>query len=171
MSSKPPSEPQKGTSDDSTRKPMPFEPVSQKPADSKDDAKKSPSKTVVKNAGNDRPKTSRAAREESGIPEVVSRRMMRRMALFSGVPSFFGMSTFIVSYWVVSQDIFALPTYAVLLVSLGWFGLGVVGLTYGVLSASWEEESVGSKLGIEEFKLNFGRMTETWKENGDRKKS
>jgi Photosynthesis affected mutant 68 len=171
MSSKPPGEPQKGASDDSTRKPMPFEPVSRKAADSKDDVKKTPSKTVIKKAaGSDRPKTSRAARED-GIPEEVSRRMMQRMGLFSGVPSFFGMMTFIVSYWLVSRDIFELPTYAVLFVSLGWFGLGVVGLTYGVLSASWEEGVLGSKLGIEEFKVNLGRMTETWKENGDRKKS
>jgi hypothetical protein len=178
MSSTPPNEPKKGASDDSTRKPMPFEPVSKKAADS--EAKKPVAKKpVAKMAGSDlsempargRPSRSRAPREDSGIPEVVSRRMMKRMALFSGVPSFFGMSTFIVSYWVVSQDIFALPTYAVLLVSLGWFGLGVVGLTYGVLSASWEEDSVGSKLGIEEFKVNLGRMTDTWKENSDRKKS
>jgi hypothetical protein len=175
MSSTPPEQPQKSASDDTTRKPMPFEPVSRKAADSdmkKSEAKKPAAKQpVAKMAGSDRPRTSRAPREESGIPEVVSRRMMKRMALFSGVPSFFGMSTFIISYWIVSQDIFALPTYAVLLVSLGWFGLGVVGLTYGVLSASWEEESVGSKLGIEEFKVNWGRMTETWKENSDRKKS
>jgi Photosynthesis affected mutant 68 len=171
MSSTPPSEPQEGALDDSTRKPMPFEPVSRKATDSKFEVKKPKSKPAVKMAGSSRPRTSRAAREESGIPEVVSRRMMKRMALFSGIPSFLGMSTFIISYWVVTQDIFALPTYAVLLVSLGWFGLGVVGLTYGVLSASWEEDSVGSKLGIEEFKLNLGRMTDTWKENSDRKKN
>jgi Photosynthesis affected mutant 68 len=186
MSSTPSSEPQKGASDDSTRKPMPFEPVSRKATDSKPEVKKPksnppkskpPKSKPAANAGSElserpargRPRSSRAARED-GIPEVVSRRMMKRMALFSGVPSFFGMSTFIISYWVVSQDIFALPTYAVLLVSLGWFGLGVVGLTYGVLSASWEEESLGSKLGIE-FKLNWGRMTDTWKENSDREKN
>jgi hypothetical protein len=95
--------------------------------------------------------------------------MIQRMTLFSGVPSALGMSTFGISYWVVSQDIFALPTYAVLFVSLGWFGLGVVGLTYGVLSASWEEDILGSKIGLEEFKVNWGRMTETWQKNGDRK--
>jgi len=45
----------------------------------------------------------------------------------------------------------------------------VVGLTYGVLSASWEEDSLGSKIGLAEFKVNWGRMTETWQQNGDRK--
>ncbi|MBW4514671.1 MAG: PAM68 family protein [Timaviella obliquedivisa GSE-PSE-MK23-08B] len=145
---------------------MPFEPVSRKSVDSK----KSVTKPVVtKSASNSRTRVSRATQADSGIPEVVSRRMLQRMALFSGIPSALGMSTFGISYWVVSQDIFPLPTYAVLLVSLGWFGLGVVGLTYGVLSASWEEDSLGSKIGLEEFKVNWGRMTEAWQKNGDRK--
>jgi len=145
---------------------MPFEPVSRKPSGSKQLESKS---VVTKSASTARPRASRSPRPDSGIPEVVSRRMIQRMALFSGIPSALGMSTFGVSYWVVSQDLFDLPTYAVLLVSLGWFGLGVVGLTYGVLSASWEEDSLGSKIGLEEFKVNLGRMAETWQRNGDRK--
>jgi Photosynthesis affected mutant 68 len=161
----PPKEPQKRASDDSTRKPMPFEPTNRKSVDSQ----KSASKPASTKSATSRPSVSRASRADSGIPEVVSRRMIRRMALFSGIPSALGMSTFVISYWVVSQDIFDLPTYAVLFVSLGWFGLGVVGLTYGVLSASWEEDSLGSKIGLEEFKVNWGRMTETWQKNGDRK--
>jgi hypothetical protein len=89
--------------------------------------------------------------------------MIRRMALFCGVPTVLGISTFIVSYVVVTQELFKLPPTAVLLVSLGFFGLGVVGLSYGVLSASWDEDSAGSRLGWGEFRLNFGRMTEAWR--------
>ena len=88
------------------------------------------------------------------------------MAVFSGIPTALGMLTFVVSYLVVTNDLIALPTYAVLLVSLGWFGLGVVGLTYGVLSSSWEEEEgAGSRLGIAEFKTNLGRTIAGWREN------
>lgn len=166
MSSTPPEESQKRASDDSTRKPMPFEPTNRKTVGSKIPASKVSTPKSVSKA---RPRTSRASRPDSGIPEAVSRRMIRRMALFSGIPSALGMSTFVISYWIVSQDLFALPTYAVLLVSLGWFGLGVVGLTYGVLSASWEEENLGSKIGLEEFKVNWGRMAESWQQKGDRK--
>lgn len=101
----------------------------------------------------------------SGIPDEVSRRMVWRMALFCGIPSALGMATFVVSYFIVSNDIFVLPTYAVLLVSLGWFGLGVVGLTYGVLSASWDEGVMGSRLGLAEFQTNWGRMSDTWRMN------
>ncbi len=89
--------------------------------------------------------------------------MIRRVAWFSGVPSLLGISTFVVSYIAVTHDV-PLPTYAVLLVSLGWFGLGVLGVSYGVMSASWDEESAGSVLGIVELQTNWGRMSSAWKE-------
>ena len=53
--------------------------------------------------------------------------------------------------------------------SLLFLGLGVVGLSYGLLSASWDERSEGSLLGFEQFPDNFGRMQEAWK--GARKAS
>ncbi|HIK43945.1 MAG TPA: PAM68 family protein [Leptolyngbyaceae cyanobacterium M65_K2018_010] len=55
-----------------------------------------------------------------------------------------------------------LPPYAVLFTTLGCFGLGVAGLTLGVLSTIWDEERVGRWLGLEELKVNFGRMTGAW---------
>jgi len=125
---------------------LPFEPASNK--------KKVPQKPI-QSAVSDR---------SSGIPEVVSQRMVRRMAFFSGVPSFLGMSTFVVSYLLVSQLHYALPNSAVLLVSLGFFGLGVVGLSYGILSASWEPEQSGSLLGIDQFSVNLSRTTNAWKD-------
>lgn len=136
------------------RQPMPFEPK-RKPAEKK---AKQPAASTVKSS----PKTSKTARS-GGIPEVVSQRMLRRIAIFCGVPSVLGMSTFVLSYLIVSKHWFDLPTYAVLLVSLGWFGLGVLGVSYGALSASWDEENTGSRLGIAEFKTNWGRMTEAWR--------
>jgi len=100
---------------------------------------------------------------KSGVPEVVSRRMVRRMAILSGTPMALGVAIFFVSYYIVSRDLFELPTIAVLFVSLGCFGLSVLGLTYGVLSASWEETSEpGSFLGWSEFRLNFGRARSSW---------
>jgi Photosynthesis affected mutant 68 len=149
------------------RRSLPFEPKSRKTAESKPKSQPirkatAPSKATSSNA-------TRSA--DSGIPEVVSRRMMRRMAVFSGVPTALGMLTFVVSYLVVTNDLVALPTYAVLLVSLGWFGLGVLGLTYGVLSASWEEEGSGTRLGIAEFKTNLGRTTAAWRENSENAKA
>lgn len=101
--------------------------------------------------------------QETAIPDAVSRRMIKRMALLCGIPSALGMATFVVSYLLVANDLFEVPTYAVLLVSLGWFGLGVLGLSYGVLSASWDEEIPGSWAGWDEFTTNWGRMTAAWR--------
>jgi len=74
-----------------------------------------------------------------------------------------GMATFIVSYWITINEIFELPNTAVVLVSLGFFGLGVLGLSYGVLSASWDPEISGSLVGWSEFTTNLGRMTQAWR--------
>jgi hypothetical protein len=113
--------------------------------------------------------TSQKSRQTAAIPDIVSKRMARRMAVFCGIPTSFGMVTFVVSYIVVTRGIFKLPNVAVLLVSMGFFGLGVLGLSYGFLSASWDEEQVGSLLGFEEFRTNFGRITGAWKEARNQK--
>ncbi len=102
-------------------------------------------------------------KEEMAVPKIVSNRMARRIAIFCGVPTVLGMLTFIVSYVIVSHGWFKLPTVAVVLVSMGFLGLGVLGLTYGILSASWEEETPGSKLGWGEFTTNWGRMVSAWR--------
>ena len=104
--------------------------------------------------------TRSTARGSSGqIPEVVSRRMLRRMAVFSGMPVFLGVGIFFLAYYIRSRGILEFAPVAVLLVTMGCFGLGVLGLTYGVLSASWDD-APGGLVGFEQFKLNFGRIME-----------
>ena len=98
----------------------------------------------------------------TGIPKVVSQRMVRRMALFSGIPTALGMSSFLIAYWIVSQDLFELPTSAVFAVSLGLFGLGIIGLSYGLFSTSWDE-TPGSWWGWQEFKTNFSKTIGAWR--------
>jgi Photosynthesis affected mutant 68 len=99
-----------------------------------------------------------------GIPEVVSRRMIKRMVIFSGIPTGLGLSSFVAAYFLLTNHVVDFPKVIVLLLTLGCFGLGVVGLSYGVLSSSWEEAEEGSFWGIQEFSINFGRMTQAWRE-------
>lgn len=106
---------------------------------------------------------SKLASTSSVVPEVVNRRMVSRAALFCGIPTVLALLTFVASYLAIANDFFQPPTAAVLLVSLGFFGLGVLGLSYGPLSASWDEERVGHPLGLDEFKLNFGRLRDSWR--------
>jgi hypothetical protein len=89
--------------------------------------------------------------------------MVRRMLVFSGIPTVMAMVIFIGAYLLLSRHVVDFPKVVVLLSTLGCFGLGVVGLTYGVLSASWEEEAAGSRLGISEFRVNLGRMISAWR--------
>lgn len=147
---------------------IPFEPNnrSKKTKESKE-SKQKPSATVnvTKNAQkstintNSNPKRS----DSLGIPEEVNRRIVRRAALFCGIPTGLGLTTFIVSYFLVSKHIVDLPTSAVVLLSMLFLGIGVVGLSYGAISASWDEGRVGSWWGTEEFKTNFGHLRGAWK--------
>lgn len=142
--------------------PLPFEPKKrQKPPKA---TKKPPVELKEKDQ-----KKPPFTKEETAIPQVVSQRMIRRVAGFSGIPTALGISTLIVSYLLLVYAKIKLPGLAVLLVNMGLFGLGVLGITYGVLSASWDEERAGSMLGWGEFTTNFGRMAAVWRETRQKK--
>lgn len=142
---------------------LPFEPRQKRKKTAKTQPEPTPSKTTPKNN-----KQAPASRESMAIPEAVSKRMVRRMALLCGIPTALGIATFFGSYFLVTNIGLKLPNVAVVLVSMGFFGLGVLGLTYGVLSASWDEEIPGTKLGWQEFTINLGRMTSAWRSAGQK---
>lgn len=108
------------------------------------------------------PQSEAKPAKSTAIPEIVSQRMVTRMAVCCGTPTLLGLMTFPLSYLVVHEGWFKLPNVAVVIASLGLFGLGAVGLSYGILSASWDEEEQGSWLGWREFRTNFGRVVESW---------
>jgi VIT1/CCC1 family predicted Fe2+/Mn2+ transporter len=143
------------TDSKSERGRLPFEPRQKK--------QKTPKRSPIASQTAEKTATRASRSVFAGIPDSVSQRMVRRMALFSGIPTALGMSSFVVAYWVVSHQWFALPTGAVLLVSLGFFGLGVFGLSYGLFSTSWDEQHSGSWWGWQEFKENFGRTVSGWR--------
>lgn len=153
------------------RQPLPFEPAKNR----KKQGKKSStppirkttdepnSQTTGQSTGSVNQKRSRSSGGKNAIPDVVSRRMVSRMVLLSGVPLLLALSTFVGSYYIITNELFILPNQAVLLVSMGCFGLSVVGLSYGIFSASWDEDRKGSLVGWQEFTINFQRMREAWR--------
>jgi Photosynthesis affected mutant 68 len=147
------------SAEESERSRLPFEPNKkrQKPAK----VQKTPIKTNTPEKSAKQPPFTK---EEMAIPQVVSQRMIRRVAIFCGGPTGLGITTLVVSYLLATQAHIQLPPLAVLLVNMGLFGLGVLGITYGVLSASWDEERAGSWLGLSEFGTNWGRMVAVWRE-------
>ncbi len=137
---------------------IPFEPSSNK--QSKTAKKKG---TPIINPKTPQPKM---ATESSGyIPEIVSQRMIKRALVFCGIPVLSGMSIFIIGYFAMIKHWFPVSNTVVLLTSMGCLGLSVIGLSYGILSACWEEDSnsKGSLLGWAECKLNFDRMLQAYR--------
>ncbi|MEO0967524.1 MAG: PAM68 family protein [Cyanobacteria bacterium J06639_18] len=144
---------------------LPFEPKKkrQNPANSTKKGVPASKKTVQQS------QKRNLTKEDTEIPKVVSQRMIRRVAIFCGVPTTLGISTLVASYVLLIYANVELPPLAVLLVNLGFFGLGVLGITYGVLSASWDEQKAGSLLGFSEFSTNIGRMVQGWRESRQNK--
>ena len=145
--------------DNSSRNTIPFEPGNKK----KNKQKKNPEtlKKSVKNSQKKQKSSDDASL--SAIPDSVSQRMIKRMAIFSGIPTALGMSSFFIFYWVVTNDLLDIPNSVVGAISLGLFGLGVLGLSYGIFSASWDENQVGSLWGWQEFTQNLGRTVKAWR--------
>lgn len=44
--------------------------------------------------------------------------------------------------------------------SFVFLAIGLLGITYSVMSASWDDDREGSGLGIDEFKTNVGNLKE-----------
>ena len=156
---------------DSERERLPFEPGRKSKKSSQ--AKVAPSAEAVAQpvAKAEASTRSKPKRDETSIPEVVSRRMLRRMIIFSGIPVSLGVFVFFGGYIVITRHIAELPNVAVFLTTLGCFGLSVVGLTYGALSSSWDEDALGGLLGIDQFKLNSGRMVEAWRQSREERQN
>jgi len=138
---------------------LPFEPKKNKKVTPK--SSNNPLEMTKKFSNNNKKKKQTSSLQE--IPEVVSKRMIKRMALFSGLPTGLGIFSFFAFYVVVTQKWLNVPNTAVLLVTTGLFGLGVLGLSYGVLSTSWDEEREGTWLGWSDFTINFRRLTSAWR--------
>ncbi|EAQ75098.1 MULTISPECIES: PAM68 family protein [unclassified Synechococcus] len=128
------------------RKPLPFEPERQPRAGATAKAG-----TTARSGSKAQPKGSQV------IPPAVANRMARRIGVATGIPSVLGMGVFIGSYLLVSHGILDVPPVVTLASSGGLFLLGVLGLSYGVLSASWEQEP-GTLLGTEQIGTNIARM-------------
>lgn len=161
---------------DSQRGRLPFEPRKNKKKNDSGDvpaAKTAPPTKQTKKAipvaakNNKKPKSSpRNSRQNSNlsaIPDVVSKRMGKRMAVFCGIPSTLGMSSLLVFYWLKIHAVLELPPYLAFAVSFGFLGLGVLGLSYGLFSACWDEDRAGTLMGFDEFKVNLERTKNAWK--------
>ena len=108
----------------------------------------------------------------NGIPKYVADRMARRIFFTAGIPTIMGMSVFVASYIIVTRNIAEIPPSTTIAISGLFFLLGIGGLSFGILSASWDKEP-GSLLGIENISMNVQRAKAAFKpasQNFDKEK-
>ncbi len=88
--------------------------------------------------------------------------MAKRIMVTAGIPTILGMSVFVASYFIVTRNIAEIPPSSTIAISALFFLLGLGGLSFGILSASWDKEP-GSLLGIENIPLNIERAKAAFK--------
>ena len=106
------------------------------------------------------PTVTQSSKQSTGIPKYVADRMARRIFFTAGIPTIMGMSVFVVSYIIVTRNIAEIPPSSTIAISALFFLLGLGGLSFGILSASWDKEP-GSFFGIENIPLNIETVSYT----------
>lgn len=91
------------------------------------------------------------------VPELVANRMIKRIIGFFGIPVAIGMIIFISSVVAAKKYDVVVPPYIIAYATQAPFVLGLVGISYAILSSSWDEED-GSLFGISEFQVNLQRI-------------
>ncbi|EER92804.1 protein PAM68, chloroplastic [Sorghum bicolor] len=92
---------------------------------------------------------------DATIPEVVTNRMMRRVGASVGLPLALGVGFFPVFYYLKAVAKVDVPTWIPFGVSFVFFGAALAGVSYGIVSASWDPAREGSLLGWNEARRNW----------------
>lgn len=100
---------------------------------------------------------------KESVPEQITDRMLRRMLAFSIGPVFLGFTLFPLFYYLKTSQGLDVPVWAVYLVQTMIFGGGLLGISYGILSSSWDPQREGSRLGWNEFQVNLPIVLERFK--------
>jgi len=119
-------------------------------------------KTAFTNLEKNSKKVINPKSSKSGIPKYVADRMARRIFFTAGIPTILGMSVFVVSYIIVTRNIAEIPPSSTIAISALFFLIGLGGLSFGILSASWDKEP-GSFFGIENIPMNIKRAKAAFK--------
>lgn len=89
------------------------------------------------------------------IPEVVTNRMMTRVGISVGAPLFVGLLFFPFFYYLKVGLKIDVPTWVPFIVSFFFFGSALLGVSYGIVSSSWDPMREGSFLGWNEAQKNW----------------
>lgn len=96
--------------------------------------------------------------EAAVIPEKVAQRMGKRMLPFVGIPLFGAMGTFVGFWYMATYRDMEFQPVLVAGSTIALLVIGLVGITYSMMSASWDPEREGSVLGTDEFSRNIDNI-------------
>ncbi|XP_027361751.1 protein PAM68, chloroplastic [Abrus precatorius] len=103
------------------------------------------------------------------IPEVVTNRMMSRMAVSVGIPLGIGLLFFPLFYYLKVGLKIDVPTWMPFIVSFFFFGSALLGVSYGIVSSSWDPLREGSFWGWNEAQKNWPVFWQSLRGDGSRK--
>lgn len=103
--------------------------------------------------------------EDVVVPTQITDRMLKRMVMFSIGPVFLGFLLFPAFYYLKKVQGIDLPVWAVYIVQTAIFGGGLLGISYGVISSSWDPKREGSLLGWNEFQTNLPSVLDRFRKD------
>lgn len=72
------------------------------------------------------------------VPDTIANRMMQRIGVFFGVPVFGGLSIFVGAFFYSKKFDVTLPPVVIAYATQIPFVFGLLGITYGIISSSWD---------------------------------
>lgn len=96
--------------------------------------------------------------DDDVVPSVITDRMLKRVLIFAGAPVFLGVMLYPLFYYLKVVKQIEVPYGAVFVTQSLVFGIGLLGISYGAISASWDPSRQGSVLGWNEFKANLAAI-------------
>jgi hypothetical protein len=96
--------------------------------------------------------------EAAVIPEKVAQRMGKRMLPFVGIPLFGSMAAFVGFWYMAAYRDMEYQPALVAASTIVILAVGLVGITYSIMSTSWDTDREGSALGTDEFSKNLGNI-------------
>lgn len=88
-------------------------------------------------------------------PQVVVDRMFKRMVWCAGIPVFVGLIFYPLFYYLKVSMELEVPMWLVYMFQYIMFGGGLLGITYGIMSTSWDPTREGGVWGWTEFQANL----------------
>ncbi|MCO5606895.1 hypothetical protein L7F22_061086 [Adiantum nelumboides] len=99
--------------------------------------------------------SEQAGGDDDEVPEIVMDRMIKRIGVSIAVPVTLSVLMFPLFWYLKVKLRLDVPDWLPLLVSGVFFGSAALGITYGIVSTSWDPLRDGSFLGWKEAKANW----------------